>query len=129
MLVMTVVNCRPTMPPPKSFGCSETSWAARSMPTESGGYDAIDLGDVEHLRVDAGHGGGVGLIVVEDELHRPPEQPALLVHVVFPDLHGEERGLAVGGEPTRQRHAEADLDRVRRASRERPRAREQQRHR
>ena len=40
MLVMTVVNCRPTMPPPKSFGCSETSWAARSMPTESGGYDA-----------------------------------------------------------------------------------------
>jgi hypothetical protein len=37
MLAMTVVNCRPTIPPPSILGCSETSCEARSMPTESGG--------------------------------------------------------------------------------------------
>src|SRR2546427_6762843 len=42
MLVMTLVNCRPTMPPPKILGCRPTSCAARSMPTESGGYDATN---------------------------------------------------------------------------------------
>ena len=40
MLVMMVVNWSPTMPPPKSFGWSPTSCAARSIPTESGGYEA-----------------------------------------------------------------------------------------
>src|SRR3989442_16045313 len=45
----------------------------------------------------------------------PAEQPALLVDLVLPDLHGEQRGLAVGGEPARQGHAEADPDRVGRA--------------
>ncbi len=37
MLVMMLVNIRPTIPPPKSLGWSPTSWAARSIPTESGG--------------------------------------------------------------------------------------------
>ena len=37
MLVMMLVNCSPTMPPPNILGCSPTSCAARSMPTESGG--------------------------------------------------------------------------------------------
>ena len=30
------------MPPPKSLGWSPTSCAARSMPTESGGYEATN---------------------------------------------------------------------------------------
>jgi hypothetical protein len=42
MLVITLVNISPTMPPPKSLGCSPTSRAARSMPTESGGYEATN---------------------------------------------------------------------------------------
>jgi hypothetical protein len=42
MLCMTLVNCRPTMPPPKILGCSPTSSAARSIPTESGGYEATN---------------------------------------------------------------------------------------
>jgi len=52
------------------------------------------------------------LVVVVDELHRSAEQAAPLVHVVLPDLHGQQRRLAVGGESAGQRHAEADLDRV-----------------
>ena len=39
---MTVVNCRPTIPPPKILGCSPTSCEARTMPTESGGYEATN---------------------------------------------------------------------------------------
>jgi hypothetical protein len=42
MLVITLVNWSPTMPPPKILGCSPTSCAARSMPTESGGYEATN---------------------------------------------------------------------------------------
>ena len=42
MLVMMLVNIRPTMPPPKILGWRPTSWAARSMPTESGGYEATN---------------------------------------------------------------------------------------
>src|SRR4029453_3418527 len=49
------------------------------------------------------------LVVVEDELDGPAEQATLLVDVVFPDLDGQEGGLAVGGEPAREGHAEADL--------------------
>ena len=37
MLVITVVNINPTMPPPRILGCSPTSCTARSIPTESGG--------------------------------------------------------------------------------------------
>ena len=35
---------------------------------------------------------------------------AALVDLIFPDLHAEQRLLAVGGERAGQRHAEADLD-------------------
>src|SRR5207237_10777823 len=51
----------------------------------------------------------------EHQLRRPPEQAALLVDVVLPDLHGQQRRLAVGGEAAGESHAEADLDRVGRA--------------
>ena len=37
MLVITVVNINPTIPPPTILGYRPTSWMARSMPTESGG--------------------------------------------------------------------------------------------
>ena len=42
MLVITLVNIKPTMPPPTILGCRPTSWIARSMLTESGGYEATN---------------------------------------------------------------------------------------
>jgi hypothetical protein len=72
----------------------------------------VDLVDVEQLGVDARNGRRIGLIVVEDELHRSPEQSALGVDLLFPDLHAEQRLLAVGGERAGQRHGEADGDRI-----------------
>jgi len=74
--------------------------------------DQIDLVDIEQLRIDRGHFGRLALVVVIDELHRPPEQATLRVDVGLPDLHGDERHLAVGGERTGKRHAEPDLDRL-----------------
>ncbi len=56
----------------------------------------VDLVDVDELRVDAGNGGGIGLVVVVDELDLPPEEPALGVDLLLPDLHAEQRLLAVG---------------------------------
>jgi hypothetical protein len=90
------------------------------------GDDEIDLVDLEKLGVDAGDGGRVRLIVVGDHLDRPAEDPALLVHVVLPDLDGHQRRLAVRRQATGQRHAEPDLDRVRRAGDEHARAGEHQ---
>ena len=74
--------------------------------------DQIDFVDVEQLGVDAGHLRRIALIVVVDQLDRPAEQPAFGVDVVFPDLHRQQRRLAVGRQRTGQRHAEADLDRL-----------------
>jgi hypothetical protein len=62
--------------------------------------DQIDLVDIEKLGIDRGHLGRLALVVVIDELHRPPEQAALRVDVGLPDLHGDKRHLAVGGERT-----------------------------
>src|SRR5260221_1051816 len=45
---------------------------------------------------------------VIDELDWTPEQAALGVDLLLPDLHAEQRLLAVGREPTGQRHGEAD---------------------
>jgi hypothetical protein len=61
--------------------------------------------DRKKLRVDAGCVGGVGLVVVIDELHRPAEQPALRIDVVAPDLEADLH-LPAGGAvaPVRLRH-------------------------
>ena len=75
-----------------------------------GADDQVDLVDVEQLGIDAGHGRGIGLIIIVDELHRTAEQPAFGIGILLPDLLGEQGGPAVGGEPSRQRHAVADFD-------------------
>jgi hypothetical protein len=49
------------------------------------------------------------LIIVIDELDRPPEQTAFGVGLFLPNLHAEQRLLAVGGERTGQRHPEPIL--------------------
>ena len=72
----------------------------------------IDFVDVDQLGVDARHRRRIALVIVVNELDRTPEQAALGVDLLFPDLHAEQRLLAVGGERTGQRHAEADLDRL-----------------
>jgi hypothetical protein len=72
----------------------------------------MHLVDVEQLRVDPGHRRRLRLVVVVDELDGPTEEAALLVHVILPELHGQEGGLALRGEASGQSHAEADLDRI-----------------
>ena len=98
--------------PMKALPCCITTGIAGAICGRVAADHQIDLVDVEQLRVDAGHRRRIALIVVVDELHRPAEEPALGVDVLLPDLHREERRLAVGREPAGQRHAEADLDRL-----------------
>ena len=59
-----------------------------------------------------GAAAALALVIVIDELDRTPEQAALGVDLFFPDLHAEQRLLAVGGERTGERHGETDLDRL-----------------
>jgi hypothetical protein len=59
------------------------------------GHHHVHLVDVEELRVDARHRRGVGLVVVVDELDLAAEDAAPGVHVLLPDLHGDQRRLAV----------------------------------
>ena len=54
----------------------------------------------------------LALIIVVDEPDRAAEQPALGVDLLLPDLHAEQRLLAVGGQRAGLRHGEADLDRL-----------------
>ena len=72
--------------------------------------DQIDFVHVQQLRVDARHGGGIRLVVVEHQLHRAAQQTAFGIDLFFPDLHRKQRGLAVRREAARQRHAEANGD-------------------
>jgi hypothetical protein len=72
----------------------------------------VDLVDVHQLRIDARHRRRLALVVVEDELDRAPEQPALGIDLLFPDLHADQRLLAVRRQRAGQRHREADLDRL-----------------
>ena len=69
------------------------------------------LADVDQLGVDAGDVRRVRLVVVEHELHLPPEQSALLVDVLGPDLERKQPGLPDGSETAGLLDAEADLDR------------------
>ena len=84
-----------------------------------GADDQVDLVDVEQLGIDAGYRRRIGLIIIIDELHGTAEQSTSGIGILFPDLLGEQRGLAVGREPARQRHAVADLDRLARLRRRR----------
>ena len=77
----------------------------------------VDLVDVEQLRKDAGYRRRIALVVVIDQLDRAAEQPALGVGLLLPDLHRQQGRLAAGRETAGQRHAEADLDRLRRPCR------------
>src|SRR5262245_10845333 len=74
--------------------------------------DEIDLVDLEQLGVDARHWARRTLIVVVDELDWAPEQAALGVGLLLPDLHAQQRLLAVRRQRASQRHGEADLDRL-----------------
>ena len=76
-----------------------------------GAENEVDLVDIEELRIDARYRRRVRLIIVVDELDRPPEQAALGIGLLLPDFHAEQRLLAVGGERTGQRHPKSDLDR------------------
>src|SRR2546429_190805 len=67
--------------------------------------DQVDLVYVEQLGVDARYCRRIGLIVIIDELHGTAEQPAFGIGILFPNLLGEQRGLAVGRKPARPRHA------------------------
>jgi hypothetical protein len=75
-----------------------------------GSDDKIDFVDLEQLGVDARHWARRTLIVEVDELDRAPEQAALGVGLFLPDLHAEQRLLAVRRQRASQRHGEADLD-------------------
>ncbi|HEY7663706.1 MAG TPA: hypothetical protein VH934_11340 [Xanthobacteraceae bacterium] len=77
----------------------------------------IDFVDADELGVDAGHVVGIALVVVIDELDRASHEPAGGVDVVAPDFQRQQILLAIGRHRARQRHAEADLDRVSRVQR------------
>ncbi len=88
------------------------------------GDEQVDLVDVEQLVVDARHRRGVGLVVVVDELDLTAEKAATGVDVLGPDLHRDQRRLAVAGERSGEAHAEADLQRLLRLHRSAERQRE-----
>jgi hypothetical protein len=90
-----------------------------------GADDEIDLVDVDELRIDAGHVRRIALVVIEDELDRPPHHAALGIDVVAPDLQAEQKLLAVGRRAAGEVVAEADADRVRRARRQGKRQQDQ----
>jgi hypothetical protein len=72
--------------------------------------DEVGFVDVEQFGVDAGHGRGIGLVVIMDELDLTSEQSALGIDLFFPDLGAEQRLITVGRQRAGERHAEADLD-------------------
>jgi hypothetical protein len=80
-------------------------------------HDHVHLVHVEELGVDAGHRCRIGLVVVVDQLDLAAEQAAPGVDVLRPDLHRDQRGLAVARERAGQAHAEADLERLLRGRR------------
>jgi hypothetical protein len=55
----------------------------------------VDFLIVEQPPVDFGHEFRIGLIVDADHLDLSPEQPALLIDVLLPNLMSQTRGLAV----------------------------------
>jgi hypothetical protein len=91
---------------PKPILRGWAAWAAGAADHE------LDLVHVEQLGVDRRHGRRIALVVVGHELDLAAEQAALGVHVIDPDLHGDQGRLAVGGQRTGLRHAQSDTDRI-----------------
>ena len=84
----------------------------------------VDFVDGDQLGVDARHVRRRALVVVDDELDRAAEQPALGVDVVAPDVERGVDHLARCGAGAGERKAHADPDRIA-ALRGRAREREQ----
>src|SRR5215469_12500669 len=98
--------------PDEHFAPRHDSWKRRGHHVRSvRSNNQVDFVYIHQLRVDAGHGRGIGLIIVIDELHRPAEQAALGVDFLLPNLVAEQGLLAGARERAGLRHAEADLDR------------------
>ena len=72
----------------------------------------VDFVDGDQLGVDARHVRRRALVVVDDELDRPAEQPALGVDVVAPDFERGVDHLARRSAGAGERQAHADLDRI-----------------
>src|SRR5260221_399250 len=76
------------------------------------GNGQVDLVDIDQLGIERRDRRRVALVVVIDQLDLTPQQPALRVDVILPDLHRQGCGFPDGGDPAGQRHAEADRDRL-----------------
>ena len=79
------------------------------------GNDQVHFVDVQQLGIDARHFCRLCRIVVIDELHLPSQQTARLIRVFAPDFHGDKRCFPGARKTAGQRHAEADLKRLRSA--------------
>ncbi len=73
----------------------------------------VDFVDIDQLGVDPRHVRRIALVVIEHKLDRAPEQPALGVDVVTPNLQRRQHLLAGRRHAAGQCHAEADPDRLR----------------
>ena len=72
----------------------------------------VDFVDVDQLGVELRHVRRIALVVIEHQLDRPPQQPALGVDVVAPDLQRGQHLLADRRHAAGQRHGHADPDRI-----------------
>jgi hypothetical protein len=91
-----VVHVEPKQNHEYFFRCTRRSWPPRRH-RGVGSDDQLDFVDVEQLGVDAGYRSRLALVIVIDELDGT-RQAALGVYLFFPNLHSEQRLLAVGGE-------------------------------
>jgi hypothetical protein len=72
----------------------------------------VDFVDLDELGVELRNVRRVALIVVEHKLDRTPQQPALGIDVIAPDLQRGEHLLADRRDAAGERHGHADPDRV-----------------
>jgi hypothetical protein len=82
-------------------------------------YHDIDFVDVQQLGVDARDRRWIRLVVVVNQLHLPPKNPAFGIDLFLPELHREQRRFAIWREASGQRHAESNRDRILRSRGER----------
>ncbi len=72
-------------------------------------YDEIHLIDIEQLGVDAGHIGGLGLVIVVDQFDLAAQESPPGVYIVPPDLHRQQCRLPGRTQGAGQRHAKTEL--------------------